>query len=67
MIKWQNKYRGSVHEGCTINPRLTKKILVIFHNLWGYGNHLIMQEIGKSNVKMNVIQKRIRKIHGFYS
>ena len=40
-------YRGSAHWNCNINLRLTKKILVIFHNLRGYDSYLIMQEIGK--------------------
>ena len=38
------KYRGSTHSSCNINLKLTKKVLVIFHNLKGYHNHLIMQE-----------------------
>ena len=34
---------------------LTKKIPVIFHNLRGYGSHSIMKEIGKFDVKIDVI------------
>ena len=49
------KYRGSAHWSCNINLGLTKKIPIIFHNLRGYDNHLIMQEIGKFDVKVNVI------------
>ena len=30
------KYRGSAHSNCNINLKLTKKVLVIFHNLRGY-------------------------------
>ena len=41
------KYRGSAHQDCNINYRLTDKILVIFHNLKGYDNHFIMQMIGE--------------------
>ena len=29
------KYRGSSHSNCSINLKLTKKFLVIFHNLRG--------------------------------
>ena len=49
------KYRGSAHCSCNINFKLTKKIPVIFHNLRGYDSHLIMQEIDKFVVKINVI------------
>ena len=40
---------------CNINLGLTKKIPIIFHNLRGYGSHLIMQDIGKFDEKVNVI------------
>ena len=41
----RGKYRGSAHWSCNINLKLTRKNLVIFHNLRNYGSHLIMQEI----------------------
>ena len=37
------KYRGSAHWSCNINFKLTKEVLVIFHNLRGYDGHLIAQ------------------------
>ena len=37
------KYRGSAHWSCNINFKLTKEVLVIFHNLRGYDGHLITQ------------------------
>ncbi|XP_068761891.1 uncharacterized protein [Montipora capricornis] len=40
-------YRGSAHQDCNLNFRLTEKIPVIFHNLRGYDSHFIMQEIGE--------------------
>ena len=40
------QYRGSAHQDCNLNFRLTEKIPVIFHNLCGYDSHFIMQEIG---------------------
>ena len=33
------KYRGSAHQDCNLNFRLTDKIPVIFHNLRGYDSH----------------------------
>ena len=48
------KYRGPAHWSCNINRKLTKKVLAIFHNLRGYDSHLIMQEIGKFDVNVNV-------------
>ena len=49
------KYRGSAHWSCNINLRLTKKVPVIFHIIRGDDSHLIMQEIGKFDLKVNVI------------
>ena len=49
------KYRGSAHWSCNINLKLTKKVLVTFHNLKDYNSHLIMQKISKFNVKVFVI------------
>ena len=59
------KYRGSSHWSCNINVKLTKKIPVIFHNLKGYEGHLIMQKIGKFNVKVNVIPNGLEKYMAF--
>ena len=41
------KCRGSAHQDCNINYRLTDKIPVIFRNLRGYDSHFIMQTIGE--------------------
>ena len=38
------KYRGSAHWSCSINLKLTRKVPLIFHNLRGYGSHLIINE-----------------------
>ena len=59
------KYRGSVHWNCNINLKLTKKLPVIFHNLKGYDSHSIMQEIGKFDVKINVIPNGLEKYIAF--
>ena len=58
------KYRGSAYWSCNNNLKLTKKVPVIFHNLRGYDSHLIMQKIGKFDVKVRVIPNGI---HGFYN
>ena len=55
------KYRGSAHCSCNINLRLTKKDPIIFHKLKGFDNHLIMQEIGKFDVKASVIPNGLEK------
>ena len=47
-------YKGSPDWSCNIIPKLTKKFLVMFHNLKGYESHLIMQEIGMFDVKINI-------------
>ena len=53
------KQIGSAHWSCNINIMLTKNIPVIFHNLRGYDSHLIMQKIGKFDVKLNVIPNEL--------
>ena len=45
------KYRGSAHWSCNNNLKLTKNVPAIFHNLRSYDSHLIMEEIGKFDVK----------------
>ena len=44
---------------------MTKKVPVIFHNLRGYDSHLIMQEINKFDVKLNVIPNGLEKYMAF--
>ena len=40
---------------------MSKKISVIFHNLKGYGSHLIIKEVSKFNVKVKVIPNGLEK------
>ena len=47
------KYRGSAHWSCNINLKLTRKAPRICRSLKGYKSRLIMQEIGKFDVKVN--------------
>ena len=58
------KYRGFVHRDFNINVKLNHKIPVVFHNLKNY--HLIMQELGKLNLKKKCFTKWIRKIYELY-
>ena len=58
-------YRGSAHELCNLNYRISDKIPVIFHNLRGYDSHFIMQEIGKFKLDINVIPNNMEKYMAF--
>ena len=44
---------------------LNHKIPIIFHNLKNYDSHLIMQELGKFNLKINVIPNGLEKYMSF--
>ena len=48
------KHRGSYHWTCNVNLKFTKKG-PIFHNSKGYDSHLIIPDINKFDVKLNVI------------
>ena len=56
------KYRGSVHRDCNINLKLNQKFPVIFQNLKkNYYSHLIIQELGKFNLKISFILNGLEK------
>ena len=40
---------------CNINVTLNHKISVVLYNLKSYDSRLILQELGKFNLKINVI------------
>ena len=44
-----------------LNVKLNHKIPVVFHNLKKYDFHLIMQELSKLNLKINVILNELEK------
>ena len=44
---------------------MTKKVPLILHNSKGYDIHLIMQEIGKFDLKINVISNGLEKYMAF--
>jgi hypothetical protein len=58
-------YRGAAHNICNLKHRITWKIPVVFHNLRGYDSHLIMQEIGKFKMEVNVISNNMEKYISF--
>ena len=47
------KYRGSPRRDCNVNVKLNHKVPLVFCNLKNYDSHLIMQELGKSNFKLD--------------
>ena len=58
------KFRGSAHQECNLNLRIKPenlKIPVIFHNLRGYDNHFIMQQIGEIANKHGYTHKKGEK------
>ena len=59
------KYRGSAHRDCNINLKLNHINPVVFHNLKNYDFHLIMQELGKFNLKTNVNPNGLEKYMTF--
>ena len=59
------KHRGTVHKNCNIYLRLNHKITIIFLNLKNYDSLLIMQELSKFNVKVNVIPNGLEKYMSF--
>ena len=59
------KYRRSAHRDCDINVKLNHKTSVVFRNLKINDSHLIIQEIGKFNLKTNVIPNGLEKYMNF--
>ena len=50
-----------MHGDCNINVTLNHKIPVAFHNLRNYDSHLVMQELSKFNLEINVIPNGLAK------
>ena len=59
------KYRGSAHRDCNIKVKLNHKIPIVFHNIKNYDSHLVMQELGKFDFKINVIPNGFEKYISF--
>ena len=60
------KFRGATHKNCKVYFQLTKKVLVIFHNLRGYDSHLIFNELDKFDVKIKVLSTGLEKCMAFF-
>ena len=60
------KFRGAAHWDCNINLRLSKNVPVIFHNLRGYGSHLVFNELKDFHVKIDVIPNGLEKYMAFF-
>lgn len=43
--------------------KLNSKIPIVFHNLKSYDVNLIIQELGRSDFKINVMQKIFKNIY----
>ena len=62
------RYRGAAHNVCNLKLRLSPKtttIPVVFHNLWGYDSHLLMQAISKVEGNIPCIPNNIEKYLSF--
>ena len=59
------KYRGSSHRDCNINLKLNHKTHIVFHNLKIFDYYLIMQELGRFNLKISVIPNVLEKYMSF--
>ena len=55
------KDRGSAHRGYNINVTSSLKILILFHNLKNYDSHLIIEELGIVNLKINFIPNVLQR------
>ena len=58
------KFRGAAHNQCNLKLRRPRKLPIIFHNLQGYGGHIIFKELNNFDVDIAVIVKSIDKYMG---
>ena len=56
-----SKFRGAAHNKCNLKVRIPRKLPIIFHNLQGYGGHIIFKELNNFDVDIAVIPKGIDK------
>ena len=59
-------YRVAAHYSCNINLKISKNVPVMFHNLKGYGSHLIFKKLIKfDGLKISVILNGLGKYMAF--
>ena len=56
------KYRGVAHTDCNVKVSLNYNTTILFNNLNNYAAHIIMQELGKFDFKINVIPNRLENL-----
>ena len=59
------KFRGAAHFSCNANFKISRKVPVVFHNLKGYDDHLIMKELSNFDVSIDVIPCGLEKYMAF--
>ena len=64
-MSYPRKIWGFAHKDCNINIKLNHKIPVVFLQPKNYDSHLMMQELGKFSLKMNVILNGLEKYKSF--
>ena len=65
VIKNGNNYKGAAHWSCNINLKISKKLVVIFHNLKRYDSHLIFKKLSKFDCSVSVISNGLDKYMSF--
>ena len=60
-----SKHGGTTHWSCNINVKVSKKLVVIFHNSKGYDSHSIFKELSKFNFSADVIPNGLKKYMSF--
>jgi hypothetical protein len=63
-----SRYRGAAHNSCNLKLRMSAvktHIPVVFHNLWGYDSHLIMQAISQEQGQVTCIPYNMEKYISF--
>ena len=55
------KYGDFAHGDCNISLKLNQRAPVVFNNLQIYDSHLIMQKLGKVNLKLDIIPNELEK------
>ena len=59
------KYLRFAHRDCIIEMESKHEYPIIFHNLKTYDSNLIIQELGKFNLKIKVPQNRLEQYISF--